>query len=153
MEGELITALHTYSWINMVPGFICIPVELRTQLFYIMINSTIYTISEMFVTYFTFSGRLTAVINHRWHLLLHINVLEFHHWVPHSDWCSRLSPYPPHYSPAEYEMNRRSSPRLVVTQSCVSGQFSKYAFMTGSNKPVNAFTLNALFLLQSSPAL
>lgn len=54
---------------------------------------------------------------------------------------------------AEYEMNRRSSPRLTVTQSCVNGQFSHWALLTGTDKPVYVFIPNALLLLQSSPAL
>lgn len=100
-----------------------------------------------------FSGSLTAVINHGWHLLLHINVLKFHRWVPHSDWCRRFSPYPPRHSPAEYEMNRRSSPRLTVTPSCINVAFSQWDLMTGSDKPVYVFTPNALLFLQSFPAL
>lgn len=104
----------------------------------------------MFVTFSGFSGSLTTAINHWWHLLLHINVLKFHHRVPHSDWCSRLSPYLPHHSPAEYQMNRRSSPRHAV--SCINGWSSHCALMTGSDKPVYTLSLNVLFLLQSSPA-
>lgn len=108
MPWQVIRAVQTYSWIN-TQGSICRSAELRAHLFYIMINSVIDSVSEMFVTFSGFSCSLTAVINHGWHLLLHINVLKFHHWVLHSDWCSRLSPYPPHHSPAEYEMTRRSS--------------------------------------------
>lgn len=103
----------------------------------------------LFVFFFTaFSGSLSVVINHAWHLLWHIYVLKFHDWVSHTAWCGRFSLYLHHHSPAEYKMNRGSSPRL--RRSCISGMFSHSALMTGSDKPV--YTLQGS-LPASSPAL
>lgn len=88
----------------------------------------------IFLCFTTFSGSLAVVINHSWHLLWHINALKFHGWVSHTAWCSRLSLYLHHHSPAEYKMNRGSSPTL--RHRCISGMFSYFALMPGSDKPV-----------------
>lgn len=101
----------------------------------------------LFICFFTtFSGSLTVVIRHGWHLLWHTNVLKFHDWVYHTAWYRRFSLYLHHHSPAEYKMNQGSSPRL----SCISGMFSYSALMTGSDKPVYTLLWS---LPASSPAL
>ena len=116
-----------------------------------MINSIIDTTSEMFVTVSGFSGSRTAVIHHGWHLLLHINAPKFHRF-PHSDWCSRLSPYLARHSPAEYQMNGRSFSQTRCDAELYQWMVSPHcALMTGSDKPVYTLSLKALFFSHCGP--